>query len=102
MRVFQKEVMSAIRTQVIHQFVYVLTQLILHKSNGNIEIKIYLYFLLLHGLWKVFRTVFLFYHIGFGQAGIISPLSVIFQSKYEQKKKNAAVHFNSDLSEFGC
>ena len=90
---FRKRVMSAIRTQVIHQFVYILTQLILYKSNGNIEIKIYLYFLLLHGLWKVFRTVFLLYHIGVGQAGMISPLSVIFQSKYEQKKKKCCCPF---------
>ena len=49
MRVFQKEVMNAIRTQVIYQFVYVLTQLILHKTKGDIEIKIYLYSFMICG-----------------------------------------------------
>ena len=49
MRVFQKEVMNAIRTQVIYQFVYVLTQLILHKTNGDIESKIYLYSFMICG-----------------------------------------------------
>ena len=34
--------MTDTRTQVIYHFVYVLTQLILHKTNGDIEIKIYL------------------------------------------------------------